>query len=334
MLDSLKLTLLGERPVKRIVDPEAYALFLQGRYFAERRDQENWQKASDAFKAALEIDPKYAEAWAELAITYSQQASWGFIERDAGFAQAREAVRQALALDPELAIAHAALGWIRMVYDFDFHGADSAYQEAMRLAPGDATVLRAAAVLAFSQGRLDESIEISLRAIVRDPLNQGTHQNLALVLMHAGRLDDSEQKYRHVLELNEAYPGAHMRLGQIHLLRGDAEAALEIIPRDSDPWWVDYGVALALSKTDRKADAQKALDDFIEQHPDGPVQVAKLYAFRGQIDNAFEWLETAYQQRDSGLHEILNDPFLLNLHDDPRWPAFLQKMGLGNIPAG
>jgi len=328
VVSSLKLTLLGTTPTAHVVNADAYALFLQGRYFNDRRDQENWEKAVTAFLQALEIDPDYAEAWAGLSITYSQQASWGFIDRDEGIALAREAIKRALALDPYLPEAHASLGWIRMVYDFDWHGADGAYQEASRLAPGNATVLRAAGVLAFTLGRLDEAIDIDLRAIVRDPLNQGSHQNLALVLMHAGRLEDSAQKYRHVLELNKEYPGVHMRLGQILLLKNKPESALKIIPQDSDDWWVDYGIALALSATDRVDEADQALADFIEKHPDGPFQTAELYAFRGEIDPAFEWLEIAYDQRDSGLHEMLNDPFLANLADDDRWQPFLEKMGL------
>ncbi len=328
VVKSLKLTLLGATPQAHVVNADAYALFLQGRYFNDRRDQENWEKAVTAFLQALEIDPDYAEAWAGLSITYSQQASWGFIDRDEGIALAREAIKRALALNPSLPEAHASLGWIRMVYDFDWHGADAAYQEAFRLAPGNATVLRAAGVLAFTLGRLDEAIDIDLRAIVRDPLNQGSHQNLALVLMHAGRLEDSAQKYRHVLELNKEYPGIHMRLGQILLLENKPESALEIIPQDSDDWWVDYGIALALSATDRTDEANQALADFIEQHPDGPFQTAELYAYRGEIDQAFEWLEIAYDQRDSGLHEMLNDPFLANLADDDRWLLFLEKMGL------
>jgi len=313
-----------------VVDPDAYALFLQGRYFNDRRDQEHWEKAVTAFKQALDIDPKYAEAWAGLSITYSQQASWGFIDRDEGFALARETVKRALALNPELPEAHAGLGWIRMVYDFDWHGADASYQEASRLAPGNATVLRAAGVLAFTLGRLDEAIDIDLRAIVRDPLNQGSHQNLGLVLMHAGRLEDSAQKYRHVLELNKEYPGVHMRLGQILLLQDKPEDALEMIRQDSDSWWQDYAIPLALYSKGQHTEADKALADFIEQHPDGPFQTAEIYAWRGEIDEAFRWLEKAYAERDSGLSEMLNNPFLANLVDDDRWLPFLEKMGLGN----
>jgi tetratricopeptide (TPR) repeat protein len=119
-----------------------------------------------------------------------------------------------------------------------------------------------------------------------------------------------------------------MRLGQILLLRGDADAALEMISRDSDSWWVDYGVALALSATGRSDEANQALADFIEQHPDGPFQIAELYAFRGETDLAFKWLQTAYEQRDAGMSEMLNDPFLKNLMDDDRWQPFLEKMGL------
>ncbi len=328
VVDSLKLTLLGSTPSARVADPQAYALFLQGRYFNDRRDQANWEKAVTAYQKALEIDPDYAEAWAGLSIAYSQQASWGFIDRDQGITLAREAVRRALALDQNLAEAHASLGWIRMVYDFDWYGADASYHEASRLAPGNATVLRAAGVLAFTLGRLDEAIDIDLRAIVRDPLNQGNHQNLGLVLMHAGRLEDSAQKYRHVLDLNNEYPGAYMRLGQILLLQDRPDVALEMIAQDSDSWWQDYGVALATALTGPQSKADQTLASFIQDHPDGPFQIAELYAFRGEIDKAFEWLQRAYEQRDSGIHEMMNDPFMANLMDDDRWQPFLEKMGL------
>jgi len=328
VVGSLKLTLLGGTPRARVVDPQAYALFLQGRYFNDRRDPENWEKAVIAFQQALEIDPDYAEAWAGLSITYSQQASWGFVDRDKGIALAREAVKRALALDKRLPEAHASLGWIRMVYDFDWHGADASYHEASKLAPGNATVLRAAGVLAFTLGRLDEAIDIDLRAIVRDPLNQGSHQNLGLVLMHAGRLEESAQKYRHVLELNNEYPGAHMRLGQILLLQGEPDAALKMVIQDSDSWWQDYGVALATTLIGPQSKADRTLEGFIQNHPDGPFQIAELYAYRGETDEAFTWLQRAYEQRDSGIHEMMNDPFLASLVDDARWQPFLERMGL------
>jgi len=331
VVNSLKLTILGDTPRVRVIDPEAYALFLQGRYFNDLRDQQHWEKAVIAFKQALEIEPDYAEAWAGLSIAYSQQASWGFIDRDEGISLAREAVKQALLLDDRLPEAHASLGWIRMVYDFDWHGADSSYQQASKLAPGNATVLRAAGVLAFTLGRLDDAIEIDLRAIVRDPLNQGSHQNLALVLMHAGRLEESIQRYRHVLKLNEDYPGIHMRLGQIFLLQDRPEEAMDIIKLERDSWWKDYAIPLALHSLGRHQEADKALASFKENHPDGPFQTAEIHAWRGETDEAFKWLDKAYDERDSGLHEMLNDPFLSNLVEDERWPVFLRKMGLITI---
>jgi TolB-like protein/Tfp pilus assembly protein PilF len=328
VVGSLHLTLLGNTPRARVVDPEAYALFLQGRYFNDLRDQENWAKAAVSYQKALDIDPDYAEAWAGLSITYSQQASWGFIGRDEGIILAREAVRRALALDPKLPEAHASLGWIRMVYDFDWYGADASYHEALNLAPGNATVLRAAGVLAFTLGRLDEAIDINLRAIVRDPLNQGSHQNLGLVLMHAGRLEESAQKYRHVLELNSEYPGAYMRLGQISLLQGKPDEASELISQETDSWWQAYGFALASMLTGPQDKADENLAQFIKNHDDGPFQTAELYAFNNQPDKAFEWLQRAYEERDSGMHEMKNDPFLANIMEDPRWQPFLEKMGL------
>jgi tetratricopeptide (TPR) repeat protein len=148
------------------------------------------------------------------------------------------------------------------------------------------------------------------------------------VLLHAGRLDEAAQRYRHLLELNPEYPGAHMRLGQILLLQGRPEEALEMIRQDSDEWWRDYAVALALHSLGRAEEADQALADFIARHTDGPFQAAEILAWRGEVDQAFDWLEKAYAARDSGLHEILHDPFLAALEKDPRWIPFLARLGL------
>jgi len=327
VVESLKLKILGERPHARVANPEAYALYLQGRYFNDRRDQEHWDKSVEAYRKALEIDPEYAEAWAGLSITYAQQASWGIIDLSEGMMQAREAVHRALALDDKLPDAHTSLGWIRMVYDWNWRGADESYQTAVRLAPSNAIALSAAGVLAFTMGRLDEAVELDLSAIGHDPLRQAGHANLGLVLLHAGRYEEATERYQHLLELNPEYPGAHMRLGQILLLQGNPQEALDMIRQDSDEWWQDYAVPLALFSLGQESEADYALASFIEKHSDGPFQAAEIFAWRGETDQAFEWLERAFEERDSGLHEILNDPFLANLKKDERWPEFLDKLG-------
>lgn len=332
VVESLKLKILGEQPRSRVVDPDAYALFLQGRYFNDRREKENWDKSVEAYRQALEIDPEYAEAWAGLSITLAQQASWGVIDLDEGMVQAREAVHRALALDENLPEAHTSLGWIRMVYDWDWHGADESYQTAIRLAPGNVTALSAAGVLAFTLGRLEEAIDLDLRAIALDPLRQAGHANLGLVLLHAGRLDEAAKRYEHLLQLNPEYPGAHMRLGQVLLLQGRPQEALDMIRQDSDPYWQDYAVPLALYSLGQQAEADQALANFIKVHTDGPFQAAEIYAWRGEKDQAFEWLERAYTARDSGLSELLDDPFLATLKEDDRWQPFLDKLGLGKLP--
>ncbi len=328
VVESLKLKILGEKPHRRVVDPDAYALFLQGRYFNDRREKENWDKSVVAYRQALEIDPEYAEAWAGLSITLAQQASWGAIDLDEGMIQAREAVYRALALDQNLPEAYTSLGWIRMVYEWDWHAADESYQTAIRLAPSNVTALSAAAVLAFTLGRLDEAIALNLRAVSLDPLRQAGHANLGLVLLHAGRLDEAAKRYGHLLQLNPEYPGAHMRLGQILLLQGRPQEALDMIRQDSDSWWQDFAMPLALFSSGQQTEADQAAANFIQTHPDGPFQAAEIYAWRGETDQAFEWLERAYAERDSGLHEVLNDPFLASLRADDRWRSFLEKLDL------
>ncbi len=332
VVESLKLKLLGDQPRARKTDPNAYAFYLQGRYYNDRRDQQNWDKSVVGYRRALEIDPDYAEAWAGLSITLAQQASWGIIDLDEGMKEARSAVQRSLELDDTVPEAYTSLGWIHMVYEWDWHGADESYQTSVRLAPSNAMALSASAVLAFTLGRMDESLALNRRAIELDPLRQAGHANLGLVQLHAGYLDEATTSYRHLLELNPHYPGAHMRLGQILLLQERPEEALDMIMNDSDAWWRDYALTLALYSLGRDAEADQALADFIAEHPDGPFQTAEIYAWRGETDQAFEWLERAYDERDSGLHESLNNPFLAKLMDDERWQPFLDRLGLGALP--
>jgi adenylate cyclase len=330
VVESLKLKLLGPQPRSRVVDSEAYSLFLQGLYFDSKHDAENWVKSVTAYRGALDIDPEYAEAWAGLSLTLAQQANWGAIDLDDGMMQAREAAQHALALDENLPMAHTSIGWIYMVYDWDWYAADAAFKTATRLAPSNPMAVQATGWLALVLGHLEEAVELSRQAIGLDPLRQSSQANLGLALIHAGRLDEATERYQHLLALNPQSPGTHMRLGQILLLQGYPEQALEMILQDSDAWWQDYAIPLALHSLGRQDEADLATAKFLKEHTDGPFQAAEIFAWRGELDTAFEWLERAYKERDAGVSEMMNDPFLANLMDDDRWQLMLDKVGLGN----
>jgi TolB-like protein/Tfp pilus assembly protein PilF len=330
--NALKVRLLakdGPRPVGRAANAEAYNLYLQGRYFLDRGTRQDTDNAVSYYQQALKLDPGYAQAWAGLAAAHQRQASRSYVPAAEGFRMARQEVEKALELEPELAEAHAALGWIRRNYDWDWSGADAAYERALELEPGNATVVRAAAALARTLGRFEEAIRLDRRAVELDPLSVAAHYNLALHALYAGLLDEAKAAFRKTLELNPEYPSAHMFLGEVDLMGSNPMAAREEMEREKDPFFHRYGLALAYFALGQRNDADAALGELLEKYREGAAfQIAEVYAFRGEADEAFEWLDRAYAQRDAGLSELKGDPLLRSLESDPRYATFVKKMHL------
>jgi tetratricopeptide (TPR) repeat protein len=156
-----------------------------------------------------------------------------------------------------------------------------------------------------------------------------SHNNLGVHAWIAGRLDEAEAAFRKVLELNPEYPNAHRLLGLLYLARSSPEAAFREMERENDPSWRRLGLALAYPALGRKTEADAALREILEKDKeDSAFQIAEVYAFRGEADEAFEWLNRAYAQRDGGLSHIKGNPLLRDLEGDPRYAAFLKKMRL------
>jgi tetratricopeptide (TPR) repeat protein len=238
-------------------------------------------------------------------------------------------VEKALTLDPNLAAAHAALGGIRRSYDWDWSGADAAFKRALELEPGNATVVRGAAVLAATLGRFEEALDLNRRAVELDPLSVPSRLYLGFTALRAGRLDEAEVALRKALELNPEYPNGHQPLGLVYLMQSKPEAALQEMEREKEPFWHRYGLALVYYALGRKREADAALAELLEKDKQGTAfQIAEVYAFRGDADESFGWLEEAYAQRDPGLARIKGDPLLKSLEADPRYKAFLEKMRL------
>src|SRR5262249_24084790 len=158
VVGQLKVTLLGAAPKARTTDPKAYALYLQAVQLGRQRTAEAFAKSDDLYKQVLAIDPNYAPAWAELADNFYQEAKIGVLSNQEGFARAREAAGKALAIDPDYAPAHARLGYIAMYGDNDLAAAARHLERALALDPADLGVLRDAASLLQSLGRIDEAL--------------------------------------------------------------------------------------------------------------------------------------------------------------------------------
>jgi serine/threonine protein kinase/TolB-like protein len=329
---SLKVALLGGKtapPSPSGTNTDAYNAYLQGRYFYERRSKENLEKAIGYYEQAVKLDSGYALAWVGLAVARSSQADGGYLPSKDGYEKAREASERALALDPNLAEAHAEMGWIKASYDWDWAGADASYQRALALEPGNATVVRRAAELAANLGRFEEALAQDRRAVELDPLSVPTHIYLGEHAYRAGRLEEAEAAFKKALELNPERPFSHTGLSLVYLAQAHPQEALAEAEREPDPFFRLGGQALAYHDLGRKKEADAALAEFVAKyHAEGAFQIAELYAVRGEADKAFEWLERSYAQRDPGLAQMKGDPPLKSLEGDPRYAAFLKKMRL------
>ena len=326
---ALRVELLGEAPKVAETDPEAYALYLQGRYFYNLGDTQDWTNSVDAYQQVLEIDPNYAPAWAGLAVSYNSLADYGVIDPLEGHGLARSAADRAVALDPSLAAAWTSLSVIKSVYDWDWEGAETAIQEALRLEPGNVDAIDQAGNVAATLGRWDEAVSLSQQAVALDPLGLGRLARHGGNLIAVGRLDEAEAAYRQIVTLDSAYPIARFGLAVVLVLKNQPEAALREINQESSVVWKTVGLPTVLNALGREEEADRALRVLIEEYGGvGAFQIAEAYAFRGDSDAAFEWLERAIVQRDGGIPNLLAAPFLNALHDDPRWEPLLDKVGL------
>jgi len=329
VVDALKIELLGDAPRAAVVNPEAYALLLKARYLHAKWGETNFAAAVEAFKQALAIDPEYAEAWAGLSVTYLTQTQSGYLSGGEGLRLARAAVDKALALNPNLATAWARLSLIQSVFEWDWKGAEQSERKALALSPDDPRVLGAAGNLANMLGRLDDALGYYQRILEEDPLDLITLYNVADMLHRHGQLEQSEAAFRRLLELNPEDWGSHTRLAIIMLEQGRAQEAWNELELEVDPQQQEYGRILALSALGRSAEAGQRLQTFIEENQSwAAFLIATIHAWQGDPDAAFAWLDSAYQQRDGWMSGILKEPLFTPLHDDPRWVALVDRMGL------
>jgi tetratricopeptide (TPR) repeat protein len=328
---ALQATLLGGALTasSKSRNPEAYNLVLQGRHFLADRSQETVARAVDYFRQALARDSSTAAAWSGLARAYTVQAGQGWIPVAEGYARSREAALKAIALDPQLADAYMALGYIQNTADWDWAAADSSYRKALALEPGNAETLRTAALLSAKLGRFDEAIRGLQQAIERDPLLAGAYSALAFMLDATGRSAEAETAARKALELGPTGILRHFNLARALVFQGKAEAAAQEIELEKGESWRLMGRAIVYHALHRKADSDRALAEYTEKNAShAAMQIADVHAYRGETNEAFTWLERAYDQHDSGIADIKDDPWLENIRSDARYRLLLRKVRL------
>jgi len=324
---SLRVVLKEEKQGSsaRGTSAEAYDAYMQGKYSLQRDATKAWVKAMGYFEQATRLDPGFAPAWASLGDARVQCAAYGCLPVVEGYAKGREAVEQALALDPNVAEAYSVRGRIQRHFDWDWAASEASYKQALALEPGNAHILVSAAWLQGTLGRWDEAVAMARRAVELDPLSEDSYEALVTMLRRAGRLEEARSAYKKWRELNPDLGDEYW--GDV-LQSRPLEALTRAEHRDELGWRL-HGRALAYHALGRKRESDAALAELIKKHPDWFYQIAQVYAFRGELDKAFEWLERAYNQRDPGLAPHLKgDLFLKNIRSDSRYTALLKKMRL------
>jgi len=332
---ALQLKLLGStgQPVAstlRSENPEAYQAYLQAKYFSARgQAKEDLNKALSYADQAIKLDPNYASAWAQRSQVLETMSGLGLIDSNGGFRKARESAEKAIALDPNLAAGYLRLARIQMSHDWDWDGADASLKKAAMLEPGSAEVAHGRAYLERRLGRVDEAIELYKLSIALDPLRSNSHLALADELYRVGRYEEALATLQKAEELNPQLSSLHLTRGTVLFSQGRQQEALDEMEKETGDWEKLSGEALAYHALGRRAESDNALKKLIATHQnEAAFQIAEVYAFRGETDQAFAWLGRAYRQRDSGLPEMKTSPLMKSLLKDQRRAELLQKMRL------
>ncbi len=335
--DKLRLRLTGEEKTRLAKRPteniEAYQLYLKGRYYWNKRTEEGFRKAIEYFSEATEKDRNYALAHAGLADSYILLGGFGLLPPKEAFAKAREAATRALELDDTLAEAHTALAGIKKDYDWDRPGAEREFRRAIELNPGYATAHFWYGELLSQLGRHEEALAEIKRAQQLDPLSLIINTVSGKFLLYAGRDDLAIEQLRKTLEMDPNFAYAHYILGQTYVRKGEfVEAIAEFQTATTlSPNFTVYkgGLGHAYGRAGKSAEARKLLDDLKEQSKRRYVSwwdFAAIYAGLGEKDQAFAFLEKAYEQRVVMWWN--RSPLFDPLRSDPRFQDLQRRSGL------
>jgi serine/threonine-protein kinase len=322
--------------VVRTVDPEVYEAYLKGRYHWNKRTEESLRKAAEYFEAAIRGDPTYAPGHAALVDSYNQLGTVMIGAESPAVMRPRatEAAVRALQIDPDLAEAHATLGYVKH-YDWQWAEAERELRRAIELNPSYALAHTWYANFLVCRKRLDEGIVEVRKAEELDPLSMVVLTNVGWTLAYAGRLPEAIEAYRKALSLDPNHAQAHWRLSGAYAKLGRFDEATRAVEKaavlsgrnPSSLAWMARIYAVAGRRSEAKALLEQLLTLSATQYI-SPLGIAYIYFNLEDKDRGFEWLERAYQERSNGIAYLAVDPYLEPLRADPRFRDIMRRAGL------
>ncbi len=339
--EKLRLRLTGEEKkklVKRYTEnTEAYHLYLKGRYFTNKRTPDWIRKGIEHFQQAIDLDPNYALAYAGLADAYSFLASstGGQPPRET-YPKAEAAALQALELDDTLGEAHSTLGFLRLLYDWDFAGAEREYKRAIELSPNYANAHDGYSFYLKATGQHEAAIQECKRAQELDPLSMFATLSLGWAYYFARDYDAALAQTRKVLDMDANFGFAHWHAGKVYLQKSmwpeavtSLRQALNLV--GGTPPFISF-LGHAYARAGKHREARQMLSQLLRLAQKQYVSayfIALIYLGLGEIDQTFAWLEQAYEERSGFLAFIGVEPMLDDLRSDARFKILLQQIGLG-----
>jgi TolB-like protein/cytochrome c-type biogenesis protein CcmH/NrfG len=310
------------------LNADSYTLLMQAQYFLLRETLEDQEKAFEYYQRVIDSDPMSATAWAGLSRVTANLWAEGVLPWKKAFDDALHSAERAVALDPQLAEAHIALGKVHLNLGQDYAAAKREIDKAHTLDPENAVVLFWSADSAIAAGDLANAVQLLRQAVAKDPLDGETYILLGETYYYAGRFVEAEESYRKALDLIPARAGLHSALGLVLLAKGEHEQALQEIARETDARERDTSLAFGYQFLGRAAEARSALAQLeVERGKSDAYSIAQAYAFRGDRERTFLWLDRAYQQHEYFMH-IKVDPWFSSVRGDPRYKALLRRMNL------
>ena len=306
---------------------EAYRLYLKGRYHWNKVSLDGVQKGIDYFQQAIEKDPHYALAYAGLVDCYNYLGK---------SVEAKQAAEKALELDETLGEAHASLAFFRFLYDWDWAGAEKEFKRALELNHNYAQAHHWYAIFLGNLGRHDEAIREAQIAQELDPLSLLNSLTLGLVLYMARQYDCAVEEIAKTLEMDANFTAAHSTLGAVYLQQGKYELALAEYQKVMESLGGNVLATLSVkaiigqiyAASGKRRQAMQILDDLLKQPERWPYLIAELYASLGDKDQAFAWLNRAYDERNLQLISLKVVPTMDSLRADLRFAELLRRIGL------